>query len=150
MSEMKKVLILIGIIAVGICLYTCATFKLKDDSLEKIETIENQWSMTFPNHKTLLYQKDTVEGFHRDGNQYFVYSLDEIDSHDFSSFQKQSSPTLENHIKSLWHDDGLDETMQPDFNDDYTYCMVSKDEFNHLYVLLFENQRKLYIIHEKI
>lgn len=150
MSEMKKVLILIGIIAVGICLYTCATFKLKDDSLEKIETIENQWSMAFPNHKTLLYQKDTVEGFHRDGNQYFVYSLDEIDSHDFSSFQKQPSPTLENHIKSLWHDDGLDETMQPDFNDDYTYCMVSKDEFNHLYVLLFENQRKLYIIHEKI
>lgn len=147
---MKKVLILIGIIAVGICLYTCATFKLKDDSLEKIETIENQWSMTFPNHKTLLYQKDTVEGFHRDGNQYFVYSLDEIDSHDFSSFQKQASPTLENHIKSLWHDDGLDKTMQPDFNDDYTYCMVSKDEFNHLYVLLFENQRKLYIIHEKI
>lgn len=37
---MKKVLILIGIIAVGICLYTCATFKLKDDSLEKIETVE--------------------------------------------------------------------------------------------------------------
>ena len=147
---MKKVLILIGIIAVGICLYTCATFKLKDDSLEKIETIENQWSMTFPNHKTLLYQKDTVEGFHRDGNQYFVYSLDEIDSHDFSSFQKQPSPTLENHIKSLWHDDGLDEAVQPDFNEDYTYCMVSKDEFNHLYVLLFENQRKLYIIHEKI
>ena len=147
---MKKVLILIGIIAVGICLYTCATFKLKDDSLEKIETIENQWSMTFPNHKTLLYQKDTVEGFHRDGNQYFVYSLDEIDSHDFSSFQKQPSPTLEKHIKSLWHDDGLDETVQLDFNDDYTYYIVSKDEFNHLYVLLFENQRKLYIIHEKI
>ena len=147
---MKKVLILVGIIAVGICLYTCATFKLKDDSLEKIETIENQWSMTFPNHKTLLYQKDTVEGFHRDGNQYFVYSLDKIASHDFSSFQKQPYPTLENHIKSLWHDDGLDETVQPDFNDDYTYYIVSKDEFNHLYVLLFENQKKLYIIHEKI
>ena len=49
-----------------------------------------------------------------------------------------------------WHDDGLDETVQPDFNDDYTYYIVSKDEFNHLYVLLFENQRKLYIIHEKI
>lgn len=153
---MKKNVFIIVIVAFmigGIFMYTQSNSNHLDEdtyNVDKIEMIENQWNLQFPDSKTLIYQKSTARGFHGDNVKYFLFDLHNSEQSYFVDYLKEPSVELENEISQLLSTSQYDEQYIPEFDKGYHYQKLSRNDFQQLYLIVSTDLLKLYVIENKI
>ncbi len=110
--------------------------------------IKENWNVTLPAEFEELYYIEPADSFLGDGIRYGVISYGNTLAIEQAFSWKEGRDTgLEETIADVLQQEGIKETFMIDFGKPYQYFQRTKEE-NSLYVILFREDNKVFIIED--
>lgn len=145
---MNKLLLILYIIILVIMIPITA-FTYKQITKPYTEIINSNWDIKLPNSYKEIYSIDSGASFLGDGERYhiFEYEYKDITNMDLN-WQENKNAEVEPTINEILINLDVPQINIPNFNKGYRYYSKTEKDHSEIYLILFPNTKRLYVIED--
>ncbi|MPQ44866.1 hypothetical protein [Clostridium tarantellae] len=109
--------------------------------------IKSNWKIELPTEYNEIYSNDSGDSFLGDGQRYHIFEYKDTTNIIKSlNWQENKNINVELNILKILSNLDISSEFLPDFKHDYQYFSQTEPDSSEIYIVFFEELRKVYII----
>ncbi|HAT4186842.1 TPA: hypothetical protein I9007_002440 [Clostridium perfringens] len=144
---MKKKTIFISVLVLILSIIGFLIFQFVKNENIYSNIIKSNWKIELPTEYNEIYSSDSGDSFLGDGQRYHIFEYkDNTNIIKSLNWQEDKNISVELNILKILSDLDISSEFLPDFKYDYKYFFQVEPDLSEIYIVFFENLKKVYII----
>lgn len=113
------------------------------------EIIDINWSIKLPDSYKEIYSIDSGADFHGDGERYHIFEYTEENEINQSlNWENNKDNSIETEIEKVLSQLNVPKENMPNFQSNYKYYTIGKDDNSKIYLIFTTDSKKLYVVED--
>ncbi|WP_160687736.1 hypothetical protein [Clostridium sp. C2-6-12] len=145
---MKKLFKIIGVFLL-VVIILISVFLYVQINKPYTEIIDINWSIKLPDTYKEIYSMESEASFHGDGERYHIFQYaKESDINESVNWENNKNKSIETQIDKVLSMFNVPQENMPNFQNNYKYYTIGKDDNSKIYLILTTDTKKLYVIED--
>ncbi|MFW2488576.1 hypothetical protein ACN077_08350 [Clostridium chromiireducens] len=111
--------------------------------------IDINWSISLPTSYKEIYSIDSGASFHGDGERYHIFQYaKESDINQSVNWKNNKDEYIETEIDKVLSSLNVRKENMPNFQSNYKYYTIGKDDNSKIYLIFTTDSKKLYVVED--